>query len=106
VKGYPLTYDHGYWGAVFPLGMYAVCTLRLARDFGLPFLAPLGEVFAWVSLVAWAATAAGLAHRLAPRRESATSVTEDTPGGGPAALAPEDARGTPSAAGDRDPGGA
>jgi tellurite resistance protein TehA-like permease len=60
VKRYPLTYDHGYWGAVFPLGMYAVCTLRLAAEFGLPFLAPLGVAFAWVSLAAWAAAGFGL----------------------------------------------
>lgn len=68
VKGYPFTYDHGYWGAVFPLGMYAVCTFRLAREVGYPFLAPLGEVFAWVSLAAWAATALGLARRVLVRR--------------------------------------
>lgn len=64
VRRYPLTYDHGYWGAVFPLGMYAVCTLRLAREFDLPFLAPLGSGFAWVALAAWVATAAGLARRV------------------------------------------
>jgi tellurite resistance protein TehA-like permease len=64
VKRFPLTYDHGYWGAVFPLGMYAVCTLRLAREFEIPFLTPLGEVFAWVSLGAWALTSIGLARRL------------------------------------------
>lgn len=63
-KRYPLTYDHGYWGAVFPLGMYAVCTLGLAREFQLPFLAPIGEVFAWIGLAAWVATAIGLARRL------------------------------------------
>lgn len=67
VKRYPLAYDHGYWGAVFPLGMYAVCTLRLAREFGFPFLAPLGEVFAWVALAAWGATAAGLTRHLLSR---------------------------------------
>jgi tellurite resistance protein TehA-like permease len=64
VKRYPLTYDHGYWGAVFPLGMYSVCTLRLAREVGLPFLVPLGEAFAWVSLAAWGAAAVGLARRV------------------------------------------
>jgi hypothetical protein len=48
--------------------MYAVCTLRLARGFGLPFLAPVGETFAWVALAAWAVTAFGLARRLVPRR--------------------------------------
>ena len=65
VKHFPLTYDHGYWGAVFPLGMYSVCTFRLAREFGLPFLSPLGEAFAWMSLAALAVTAFGLARRLA-----------------------------------------
>ena len=95
VKGYPLTYDHGYWGAVFPLGMYAVCTLRLAREFGLPFLTPLGEAFAWVSLAAWAATAVGLARHITPRRRNAaTFPAEHTPGGE-----------KPSAAGGRNPGG-
>jgi tellurite resistance protein TehA-like permease len=73
VKGYPLTYDHGYWGAVFPLGMYAVCTLRLAREFGLPFLTPLGEAFAWVSLAAWTATATGLGRRLSRREREAAA---------------------------------
>jgi tellurite resistance protein TehA-like permease len=70
-KGYPLTYDHGYWGAVFPLGMYAMCTVRLADEFGLPFLVPLGEVFAWVGLAAWAATAGGLVRRLLFARQPA-----------------------------------
>ena len=84
-KRYPLTYDHGYWGAVFPLGMYAVCTLRLAREFHLLFLAPIGQTFAWISVVAWACTAAGLIRRLlfarpndrAGRVEGVTRVTPD-----------------------------
>jgi tellurite resistance protein TehA-like permease len=68
VRRYPLKYEHGFWGGVFPLGMYSVCTSRLARECGLPFLVPLGDVFAWVALTAWAATAAGLARRLWPGR--------------------------------------
>lgn len=70
VKRFPLTYDHGYWGAVFPLGMYAVCTFRLAREFGLPFLTPIGETFAWVALSAWIATAVGLMRRLVRQNSS------------------------------------
>lgn len=72
IKRYPLTYDHGFWGAVFPLGMYSVCTFRLAGEFGLPFLVPLGKVFAWVSLAAWGATALGLARRLLDRPTATT----------------------------------
>src|SRR5581483_8195933 len=77
VKRYPLTYDHGFWGAVFPLGMYSVCTFRLAREFGVPFLSPLGETFAWVGLAAWAATAVGLVRRLMPRRREAAALPPD-----------------------------
>jgi tellurite resistance protein TehA-like permease len=67
VKRYPLRYDHGYWGAVFPLGMYSVCTQRLGREFGLEFLIPLGVTFAWIALAAWAATAFGLTAHLLRR---------------------------------------
>jgi tellurite resistance protein TehA-like permease len=68
IKRFPLTYDHGYWGAVFPLGMYSVCTFRMAREFGLPFLIPLGEAFAWVALLAWSLTGVGLVRRLSLSR--------------------------------------
>jgi tellurite resistance protein TehA-like permease len=71
-KRYPLVYDHGYWGAVFPLGMYAVCTFQLAREFALPFLTPLGEFFAWVSLAAWTLTAVGLIRHLLLTRPAQT----------------------------------
>jgi tellurite resistance protein TehA-like permease len=63
-RHYPLAYDHGYWGAVFPLGMYSVCTFRLAGEFDVPFLSPLAHVFAWVALAAWTLTAIGLGRRL------------------------------------------
>jgi tellurite resistance protein TehA-like permease len=64
-RRFPLTYDHGYWAAVFPLGMYAACTHALAADLGLPFLDPVPEVFTWVALAAWGAAFAGLLGNLA-----------------------------------------
>ena len=56
----PLAYEHGYWAAVFPLGMYAVCTQRLIDVLELQFLRPIFIAFAWISVAAWLATFAGL----------------------------------------------
>jgi tellurite resistance protein TehA-like permease len=64
VRRVPLTYEHGYWAAVFPIGMYTVCTQNLVRVFRLPFLEPIPDVFTWVALGAWALTFAGLARHL------------------------------------------
>ncbi len=63
-KHFPLIYEHGYWAAVFPLGMYTVCTQNLIRVFRLPFLDPIPAVFVWIALGAWACTFAGLVHHL------------------------------------------
>jgi tellurite resistance protein TehA-like permease len=64
-KRVPLTYDHGYWAAVFPLGMYTVCTQNLVREFRLPFLELIPAVFVWIALAAWGLTFAGLVQYLA-----------------------------------------
>ncbi len=64
-KRFPLRYDTSYWGAVFPLGMYAVCTQELEHALGIDFLDALPRVFLWAALIAWAFTFAGLLHCLA-----------------------------------------
>jgi tellurite resistance protein TehA-like permease len=49
-----LRYDLLTWGAVFPLGMYAVATKQMAAALGLPFLGLLAVAFFVAALVAWA----------------------------------------------------
>jgi tellurite resistance protein TehA-like permease len=63
-RHFPLTYDHGFWAAVFPLGMYTVCTRTMIDALRLPYLDPIADAFVWVALVAWSATFLGLVHRL------------------------------------------
>jgi tellurite resistance protein TehA-like permease len=62
-----LAYDPLYWGAVFPLGMYTVCTFRLSEVTHQPFLAETARWFIYVALAAWLATFIGLAHGLSRR---------------------------------------
>jgi tellurite resistance protein TehA-like permease len=64
----PLTYDVVYWSAVFPLGMYTVCTHRLVDATGLSFLAPIPKYFFVIAMVAWAVTFWGLLWRCASQR--------------------------------------
>ena len=53
-KRFPLKYDPLYWGAVFPLGMYAVSTFQMARALKFDFLEFLPVVFSWIALPVWA----------------------------------------------------
>lgn len=63
VRRFPLRYDPLYWGAVFPLGMYTVCTLRLSETVSAPFLRLLAERFVFVAFAAWAVVFMGLVRR-------------------------------------------
>lgn len=62
-KKFPLTYDPLYWGAVFPLGMYTVCTLKMSQALNLEFLLYIPEVFIYIALLAWMAAYYGMARQ-------------------------------------------
>ncbi|MEP6767913.1 MAG: tellurite resistance/C4-dicarboxylate transporter family protein [Acidobacteriota bacterium] len=63
-RRFPLTYSPLYWGAVFPLGMYTVCSYRLASVAGAPFLLWIPRVLVFVAVAAWVLTFVGLVRSL------------------------------------------
>lgn len=59
-----LSYDPLYWGLVFPVGMYAACTFRLASALDAPFLLWIARVFVVAAVAVWLLTFLGLARRM------------------------------------------
>jgi tellurite resistance protein TehA-like permease len=59
IKRFPFTYDPMYWGAVFPLGMYATATLRMMHAMELPFLGLLPHFMFAAGCAAWVLLFAG-----------------------------------------------
>lgn len=61
---YPFSYEVGYWGMVFPLGMYTACTYTMAQALKLPSLLIVPESCIGLALVAWLCTMYGLCAML------------------------------------------
>lgn len=61
-KHFPLLYDPLYWGMVFPLGMYTVCTFQLSKAIGFEPLLLIPRFFIFIALAAWLAVFVGLIH--------------------------------------------
>lgn len=62
----PLTYTPMFWSLVFPLGMYALASLRLSLAADFPPLRTISGAMVWIALAAWATT--GLAFVFASWR--------------------------------------
>jgi tellurite resistance protein TehA-like permease len=67
-RKFPFRYDPLYWGAVFPLGMYTVCTYRLSTAVDAAYLVEIPRVFVFVALAAWATVAVGMVSHFVRRR--------------------------------------
>ena len=59
-KRFPLKYDPQYWGMVFPLGMYTVCTFQLSNAISFPPLLVIPRYFIYLALAGWIAASLGL----------------------------------------------
>ncbi len=76
IKKFRLAYHPLYWGAVFPLGMYTVCTRRLSEVMDLNFLLWIPHVFIWIALAAWGLAFIGLLHSVATSTRSPGAMTQ------------------------------
>jgi tellurite resistance protein TehA-like permease len=70
-KRFPLRYDPQYWGMVFPLGMYTVCTFQLSRAISFPPLMIIPRIFIYLAFVAWLLAFAGMIYSLLLRKTAA-----------------------------------
>lgn len=85
VGRFPLTYSLQYWGMVFPLGMYTVCTQLLGRALGMRPLMQLAGFWFYVAIAAWGATLiGGVAHLV----RAASGAREPHPPDSPPGSAP------------------
>ena len=64
IKRFPLRYDPQYWGMVFPLGMYTVCTFQLAKAINFPSLMIIPQVFVYFALAVWLVTFVAMLHSI------------------------------------------
>ncbi|MBN8715813.1 MAG: tellurite resistance/C4-dicarboxylate transporter family protein [Pseudomonadota bacterium] len=77
VRRFPFSYDPMYWGAVFPLGMYAASTLRMMEALQLPFLGRLPHAAFTVGMAAWALLFVGQLRALRRQWRAAPQTPAD-----------------------------
>ena len=67
-RKFPLRYDPQYWGMIFPLGMYTVCTFQLSKAINFPSLLVIPRYFIYLALTGWFVVSLGLVYSLVVRK--------------------------------------
>ena len=73
-RRFPLRYDPQYWGMVFPLGMYTVCTFQLSKAINFPPLLIIPRYFIYLALAGWIAVSIGLVYSLLFRKRDTAAA--------------------------------
>lgn len=63
IRRFKFSYDPLYWGLVFPLAMYSVCTYKLSLVLQIPGIQRIAQLFLILGLVAWFLTFLSMAQR-------------------------------------------
>jgi len=64
IKRFPIAYNQGYWGLVFPLGMYTACTFQLGGAIDSALISAIPRGFIYISVPIWGLVFFGLLRRL------------------------------------------
>lgn len=63
VQRFKFAYDPLYWGLVFPLGMYSVCTFKLGAILKITIFSLIAQTFLIFALIAWLLTFLSMIQR-------------------------------------------
>ncbi|MCW3110977.1 MAG: Tellurite resistance protein TehA [Segetibacter sp.] len=70
-------YQSSYWSMVFPLGVYTVCTIRLAEAVQFPYLYTIAKKFIFIAFAFWLITFIGMCLSLTRLFKNVNSISTD-----------------------------
>jgi tellurite resistance protein TehA-like permease len=75
-----LRYQHAWWAAVFPLGMYSAASAATATELHLRSLQTVSLVFFWIACTTWMVVTTGWLHTVNRHRVTSCRESHGVPG--------------------------